>query len=244
MNCKEQLERFARCFIGVDDWHIHSDYTDGSNTVREMCRSAERKGLRFACFLEHVRSELTYDYSRLMRDVQREGTNSSVVFRVGAEAKVLPDGSVDISEMVAQEAWCVFVAFHGGEFPTSESFVAAMRRALCDSLVDGWAHPLYFGKSLCWSLSRMQIKGLAKVAAVERVLVEYSLKKPAPRGFLEEFVGYGGVAVRGSDAHKATDILSPAVASEFGCCPGILAKKQFGSLSDERLVRGMGLGRD
>jgi putative hydrolase len=209
MSSKEEILAFTELFKGADDWHIHSNYTDGKNTVAEMCCSAEQKGLRFVCFLEHVRRDLTYNYSQFQNDVESEGKNSPVVFRAGAEAKLLPDGSIDISETIAKQAWCVFVAYHGGEFPTAASFITAMQRALRNPVICGWAHPLHFSNSTNWALSSAEIRLLAETAASERVVLEYNYKRPGNSDLLKYFIECGGIVVPGSNAHTANDILTP-----------------------------------
>lgn len=48
--------------IPLGDWHLHTNYTDGENTVEEYCEQAVKNGLKLLVFSEHVRRELIYSY--------------------------------------------------------------------------------------------------------------------------------------------------------------------------------------
>ena len=46
------------------DWHIHTNWTDGENTVFEYCERAVQEGIPLIAFIEHVRKKLNYDFRR------------------------------------------------------------------------------------------------------------------------------------------------------------------------------------
>lgn len=66
----KKWERYSR-YLETGEWHCHTRYTDGRNTVAEMCRQASRNGLELIAFTEHVRKSLSYDFGRLVNDVKR-----------------------------------------------------------------------------------------------------------------------------------------------------------------------------
>ena len=54
-------------FLSLGDWHVHTSYTDGKNTVYELCRRARENRLRLIAFTEHVRRTLTYRFEDLVK---------------------------------------------------------------------------------------------------------------------------------------------------------------------------------
>ena len=66
----KKWQRYSR-YLGTGDWHCHTRYTDGRNTVMEMCTQAQKNGLELIAFTEHVRRSLSYDFSKLEADVKK-----------------------------------------------------------------------------------------------------------------------------------------------------------------------------
>ena len=56
--------------LNKGEWHIHTDYTDGKNSVFEYCKVAERLGIPLLAFTEHVRKKMDYDFDQFVEDVQ------------------------------------------------------------------------------------------------------------------------------------------------------------------------------
>lgn len=42
-----------------EDWHVHSTFSDGQDTVDRNVSVAERRGLRLLCLVDHVRASTT-----------------------------------------------------------------------------------------------------------------------------------------------------------------------------------------
>ena len=51
------------------DFHIHTNYTDGQMTVAEIAKLVKERGLNSACISEHVRQNLSYDYDKLAKEI-------------------------------------------------------------------------------------------------------------------------------------------------------------------------------
>ncbi len=103
---------------GNRGWHCHTRYTDGRNTVAEMCGQASRNGLELIAFTEHVRKSLFYDFDRLVNDVKRARKRyPSLKILVGCEAKVLNrKGELDVSGEILKKCDIVLGTFHS--FPS------------------------------------------------------------------------------------------------------------------------------
>lgn len=128
-------------FLQTGEWHVHTNYVDGQNSVQELCQRATELGIPLLVFTEHVRRTLTYDFAAFLADIERARRQfPKLVILSGCEAKVLPDGSLDVAPDIQSAVDIVSMAFHS--FPTSwETYRTALQRALARPEVDVWAHP-------------------------------------------------------------------------------------------------------
>lgn len=78
------------------DLHIHSVWSDGTNSVAEIVQEAKRKNLRSIAITDHIRRESTYfpDYLTEIRKM----VSSDLQILVGFEAKIMDfQGDLDVS---------------------------------------------------------------------------------------------------------------------------------------------------
>ena len=102
------------------DWHTHTIYTDGQNTVFEMCEQAVKNNLKLIAFTEHVRRSLDYDFDRFLGDIESaRRAYPNLIILAGCEAKVLDtEGNLDVSPEIIKKCDIVVASFHG--FPYGE----------------------------------------------------------------------------------------------------------------------------
>ena len=201
-------ERY-RAYLETGDFHVHTSYTDGSNTVSEFCEQAVQNGLKLICFSEHVRRKLFYNYNDLLKDIQ-EARQLYPGLRIlaGCEAKILDrSGSLDISQEILDKAEIVIASFH--DFPQGprEDFVQALLGALRHPRVDIWGHPATLFRHA--DLTASDHQRIIRECIKERVLIEdNSLARPyeAPPAFLEACRKLGATIVANSDAHCREDL--------------------------------------
>jgi len=203
----KKWQRYSR-YLATGDWHCHTRYTDGRNTVMEMCGQAQKNGLELIAFTEHVRRKLSYDFSRLEADVEKARKKfPKLKILVGCEAKVLDArGSLDVSEETLRKCDIVLGTFHS--FPSTDKMEleSGLRNMLKNPDVDIWTHPITFFQQcpLCekdvYDIIRLCIKG--------NVLVENNIK-PRYRSpkLIAECRRMGAKTVTGSDAHGADELL-------------------------------------
>jgi len=218
-------------FLGKGDWHVHTRYTDGRNTVAEMCRQAQKNGLRLIAFTEHVRKRLSYDFSRLESDVKRARKRyPDMRILLGCEAKVLDtEGNLDVSPDVAGKCEIILGTFHSfpllneGDnglkaFPTPSVFSRLpsisgkerLEKALVNMLknpdVDIWTHPLTFFQKC--PMCEKDVARMIKLCIENKVLVEDNIR---PRYRSPRLVDYcrrmGATIVKSSDAHGIEDLM-------------------------------------
>jgi DNA polymerase (family 10) len=130
------------------DLHVHSEWSDGTRTIREMALAARDRGYEYLCITDHskglaVANGLDAERLRAQRK-EIETVNAELVpFRVlqGIEMEVRSDGSMDLDDETMAALDLVIAAVHSnlraGREKVTERAIAAMRHPLVDIL----AHP-------------------------------------------------------------------------------------------------------
>lgn len=199
-------------YLMSGEWHIHTDFTDGKNSVQEYCKKAAKLGLPLLAFTEHVRRQLTYNFHDFTKEIEiAKEEYDDLIILAGCEAKVLDDGHLDVSEAVIEECDIVLMAFHS--FPNSkQKYIGALEKALCNPRVDIWAHPGPSPVSIHairndFAMSDEEISSILSLAKKKNVLIEINRKYRLPPKRLKRIAEDQGVKfVRGSDVHRVSDL--------------------------------------
>ena len=177
-------------------WHVHTDRTDGSNTVEELVRFAVDRGFPLIGFVEHVRRKLTYDFDALYEEARRVADEYDIRCVVGCEAKVLDvEGGLDVAAETLEGADVVYAGYHGGSFDRDE-YVTSVEAMLERPEVDVWAHPFSYAEREGYSLTEEEHDSIARAMRRNDVLLERNLKRPTrmirrkPYHPLRTVVGY------------------------------------------------------
>ena len=95
-------------------WHVHTSYTDGDHTVKEICEHALENKYPLVCFSEHIRKEPSYNPREFLAEIEEaRKAYPQLIILSGFEAKILPDGEIDCPNSMQQEADIIFLAEHG-----------------------------------------------------------------------------------------------------------------------------------
>ncbi len=194
--------------IKTGEWHAHTNYTDGFNTVMEMCAQASKNGLTLIAITEHVRKETLYEWESLKKEVE-EARKAFPNLRIllGCEAKVLgTDGELDIQESLKNDCDLLVGVFHG--FPTNDkpSLLQAARSMLRDPLLDVFGHPMTLLNRSDPSLTEQELLSLMEDCKKNNVLVEINSRYPSSPELTSAIEKIGALTVPGSDAHRTTEI--------------------------------------
>src|ERR1700720_357527 len=94
------------------DYHIHTTFSDGKNSVDEIAKFCKKLGLQEIAITDHVRKNLTYNFSDLLTDIKHAEKKYGIKIWRGAEARMLPDGQLDISDEVLKRTDFVIGSIH------------------------------------------------------------------------------------------------------------------------------------
>ncbi len=190
-------------YLLTGEWHIHTKYTDGENTIFEICETAKELGIPLLAFTEHVRKNLTYDFNEFLGEVERAKDEfPEIVILSGVEAKVLPNGDLDVDKDILREVDYPIFAFHS--FPKDlKLYINALKRALTNRYINAWAHPGLFLVKNNFELSKDIIVEIFKIMNKNDILLEINAKYDLPkRDWVDLALKHNVQIVRGSDIHN------------------------------------------
>jgi len=142
-----KYSEYKNC-IRYGDFHVHTDYTDGKNTVIEYCQKARQNNLKLIAFTEHVRKSITYDYDDFLSDIsQAKSEFHDIKILSGCEAKVLNiNGELDAPEEILDQCDIVVGVFHSFRYKDKKNYLTALKAMLRNPVVDIWGHPMLFAE--------------------------------------------------------------------------------------------------
>ena len=189
-------------FLLKGEWHVHTCYTDGKNSIDEYCQKAVDIGLPLIAFTEHVRKDLDYDFHSFLNDIEIAKEKYNLIILSGCEAKVLPDGKLDVSDDILKEIDYPIFAFHS--FPKDiDLYFESLKKVLKNKYVNSWAHPGAFLIKNGLELSEEQLIYIFYVMNKMDVLLEINIKYQVPSETWKNLSSKFGVKfVKGSDVHN------------------------------------------
>lgn len=130
------------------DLHVHSNWSDGSNTIVELAQAARASGYSYIAITDHSQSlKVAHGLSAAdLRKKRREidSLNEKMKpFRIlfGTEADVDADGNIDYPDAVLKEFDIVIAAIHTGMKQPAEQITRRIMRACENPHVHIIAHP-------------------------------------------------------------------------------------------------------
>ncbi len=200
----EKYEEFLHC----GDWHMHTAYTDGENTVMEMCEQAVKNNLKLIAFTEHVRKELDYDFDEFLRDINNARKKfPQIKILAGCEASVIDtEGNLDVSEDVLKKCEIVIASFHKFPFAEKHHYILAIENMIRNPVVDIWGHPTQGFIERGIKLTQEEVDRIIELCKKHKVLIERSEKYTGTHWFVNRAAELGAKIVFSSDAHSVRDI--------------------------------------
>ena len=130
------------------DLHMHSTWSDGAQSIKEMAEQAKNKGYDFIAITDHskylrVANGLNEERLRKQREEINKVNESMEDFHIfaGIEMDILPDGSLDFSDEFLEEMDFVIASIHSSFNQSEEKIMERLNTALENPHVDMIAHP-------------------------------------------------------------------------------------------------------
>jgi len=210
------------------DMHLHSDFSDGRNTIEEMAKAAFELGYEEIAFTDHVWKTTDWidEYIAEIKRVRQK--YSAMRIYSGVEAKVLDlHGNIDIQSDFAKKVDLIIAAFHripsGNEaFLSEEEIMAngelalrlwyqALMKTLENEDIYILAHPTAICVRYGLNLSVEMKRNIAKKARHCRVAFEMNTRHRVPDDdFIRILLNESVNLTLGSDSHSVTEFAEAA----------------------------------
>ncbi|MBN1458713.1 MAG: DNA polymerase/3'-5' exonuclease PolX, partial [Armatimonadetes bacterium] len=130
------------------DLHVHSNWSDGHNTVAEMVRAAQDAGYSYVALTDHSPSQTVANGLSVKRLKERRAeieaardTFPDMTILEGAEVDIKRDGTLDYPDDVLGQLDFVIASVHSGWKMDEAAMTARIIRALENPWVDCLGHP-------------------------------------------------------------------------------------------------------
>jgi DNA polymerase (family 10) len=142
--------------IGYDDLkgdlQLHTNWTDGNNSISEMAQAAKKSGLEYIAITDHSRTlEIARGLNKeKLRQQQKEikkvndsiKQNEQIKILSGVEVNILKDGSLDLDNNILGEFDIVGAAVHSYFSLSKEEQTKRLVSAMYNTNVDILFHPM------------------------------------------------------------------------------------------------------
>ncbi len=116
---KKQLPKLVGYDDILGDFHVHSDWSDGSNSIEEIVQVAKNFGYRFVCITDHSQSLRVANglsESRVDKKIKKiqelNKKNSDFKIYCGTECDIKADGTMDYRNSVLKKFDVVYGGIH------------------------------------------------------------------------------------------------------------------------------------
>jgi DNA polymerase (family 10) len=136
----------------ISDLHVHTDWSDGRDSMEDFADRARTKGLKLIAFTDHTKSAPTSDpKDRLSVERSMERTHAIEAFRHqsgknliilnGIEVDILPDGRLDFPDEILQQFDLVIASIHLEMNQPTQQLTSRLISAIRNPHVDIIGHP-------------------------------------------------------------------------------------------------------
>jgi len=130
------------------DFHVHSNWSDGSSSIEEVARAALKRGYQYIVICDHSKSlKIAHglDETRLMKQMEEIDRINELLkgFQIlkGTEVDILSDGRLDLSEKALEKLDFVVASVHSGFKQDKERMTKRIIKALENPYVHVLGHP-------------------------------------------------------------------------------------------------------
>jgi DNA polymerase (family 10) len=130
------------------DLQVHSNWTDGANTIREMAEEAKKLGLEYIVISDHAKS-LAMTGGLDEKAIEEQGKEidklneqlEGIRILKGIEANILKDGRIDLPDSVLKQLDFVAVGVHSHFNMSKEEMTKRIIKAIQNEHIDYLCHP-------------------------------------------------------------------------------------------------------
>ena len=205
------MEKFENLLKANYLFHFHTDYTDGKSSLEDYFKFSLQNNIKTIIFCEHIKKDPSYKFDNFLNEIDSlKNFYNHIKVIIGVEAKILPEGKLDIDENILKKIDLIGFACHS--FPNNldlykRSFMNLFNSHEFDRYIRVWIHPGRFLKQRnilednLWILRELMI-----LANRNNIYIEKNLKEQLPPND-EVIVLNKDKVIIGYDAHCVDDII-------------------------------------
>ncbi|MBU2440575.1 DNA polymerase/3'-5' exonuclease PolX [bacterium] len=160
------------------DLHLHTKWSDGAHTIRQMAEAAKKRGYKYIAITDHSQSlkfagglteERLREQVEEIQKLNQELDDFTVL--TGIEVDIKSDGSLDFSDEILSKLDVVVAAIHSGFKQESKIITERIIKAMQNGFVNIIAHPT--GRLIGYRESyQVDINEIMKVASETGTILE------------------------------------------------------------------------
>lgn len=132
----------------IGDLHVHTNESDGNNTLQEMADSAKRLGRKYLAICDHGGEHLPIARALSIKRLEKQikaidkfNSKSDIFILKGTEIDILADGNLSLPNSILRKLDIVTASVHSGfKFP-EEKMTKRILKALDNPYVSVLGHP-------------------------------------------------------------------------------------------------------
>jgi DNA polymerase (family X) len=203
------------------DFHMHSTWSDGDDSLAEMVDAAAARGYEYHSISDHSRGREGRKRGLSMHDVRKQraevealGRTRSIRTLCSSEVDILPDGSMDFPDDVLREFDIVVGSVHNAMNQSREQMTARLIRACENPFVNIIGHPTgrrldgYHGYEFDYDAVFAAAARTGTALEIDGQAMRLDLPSPLAR----RAKTFGVTFTTDSDAHRTRDLVNVELA--------------------------------
>lgn len=205
---KKKIPKLVEYKDILGDLHMHTNNTDGVNTILEMVNYAENLGRKYICITDHVNLKIAngLDEKRIIKyidDIRKINKKTNIEVFAGAEINILKDGNLDMCEKILKKLDIVIGGVHSNFRMNKKMMTNRILKAM-DNGIDILAHPTgkLLNKRFEYELDKDKVFQKAKDNDIVLEIDGQPTRLDLNGNDVKEAIKFGCLIATNSDAHS------------------------------------------
>ncbi|RLG19224.1 DNA polymerase/3'-5' exonuclease PolX, partial [Candidatus Micrarchaeota archaeon] len=190
------------------DFHMHSKWSDGTRSIKEMVEAAKGQGYEWVALTDHSKSARVANglderrFRKQWKEIEKTKVKGLEVLR-GVEMDILKDGSLDFSNSFLENFDVVIGAIHSSFSMPAKKMTKRIKKALESGMIDILAHPTgrLIGSRRGYALEWDELFDVCKSTNTALEINAYQQRLDLDYSHIKEAVKRGVRLTIGTDAH-------------------------------------------
>ncbi|MFO7872761.1 MAG: DNA polymerase/3'-5' exonuclease PolX [Candidatus Undinarchaeales archaeon] len=144
---KDKIPKLVELKDIKGDLQMHTDYSDGSETVEEMIKGCSEQGYKYMALTDHSKSQRIAsglskkEFENQFKEIEKASKKYDIKVFKGGEIDILKDGSLDFEDKFLKKLDIVVGAVHSNFKMSEKEMTDRILKALDNKYLDILAHP-------------------------------------------------------------------------------------------------------